>query len=319
MAEQGDPGYALLCGDALKVLRTLGAGSANMCVTSPAYFGLRDYGVEGQLGLEPTPDEYIAKLVAVFREVRRVLRDDGTLWLNIADSYAGGGGFCATSPSNLAGAKQTTMRGSIKGSIRPGNGLKPKDLIGIPWMLAFALRADGWWLRQDIIWAKGLSGALRAGSCMPESVTDRCTKAHEYIFLLSKGPKYYYDNDAVKEKAVQPDRARADRMGGNKYVEVVKHSDGSTFTGAATGNRRDVWFVNPKPFRGAHFAAFPPDLIRPCIRAGSRPGGLVLDPFSGSGTTGLVCMQEGRNYVGIDLNIDYVAMAARRLAADVLK
>jgi len=294
--------------DVRETLRTLPEASVHTVCTSPPYFGLRDYGKDGQIGLEPTPDEFVAALVEVFREVKRVLRPDGTLWVNLGDSYAGGGGYSPNSPSNIAGSKQSSSKGSIKSAVGVPQGLKPKDLVGIPWRVAFALQADGWYLRQDIIWSKG--------SCMPEGVTDRCTKSHEYVFLLShpdSGGKYFYDFDAVKEPSVQADRERNDRIGGSKYVEGVKHSDGGVFTGGPTRNKRSVWNVNPRPYSGAHFAVWPPDLVRPMVRAGCPVGGTVLDPFSGSGTTGMVALQEGRNYVGIDLNPDYLNLAVNRV------
>lgn len=275
----------ILVGDCIASLRTLPEKSAQTCVTSPPYFGLRDYGHDAQIGVEPTPEDFVGKLVEVFREVWRVLADDGTLWLNIGDSYA-----------------------SAVSSNQKNTGYKSKDLIGIPWMLAFALRADGWYLRQDIIWHKP--------NPMPESVRDRCTKAHEYIFLLSKAERYYFDANAMSEPAAQPDRVRADRFGGKKYVEGVKHSDGSTFTGSTTRNKRSVWTVTTKPFKGAHFATFPPDLIEPCILAGSRPGDVVLDPFGGAGTTGLVSQRHRRKFVLCELNPNYAQMAENRIAAE---
>ena len=292
----------------------------NMCVTSPPYWGLRDYGHDGQLGLESTPEQYVANMVEVFREVKRVLRDDGTLWLNIGDSYAGGGGFAPNAPTNQARAAgdkdawgKFNPAGMDRMSSRTGTGklaiaagLKHKDLVGIPWMLAFALRADGWYLRQDIIWHKP--------NPMPESVTDRCTKAHEYLFLLSKSERYFYDNEAMQEQAAQPDRKRSDRFGGNKYVEGVKHSDGSVFTGASTRNRRSVWSVQTRPYAGAHFATFPPALIEPCILAGCPKGGTVLDPFGGSGTTAEVALKNGRSVVLNELNPEYIKLAEARIA-----
>jgi DNA modification methylase len=310
--------WRIIQGDARKL--DLPDGSINMCVTSPPYWGLRDYGHEGQLGLESTPEQYVANMVAIFREVKRVLRDDGTLWLNIGDSYAGGGGFAPNAPTNqarAAGDKEAWGKfnpaGMDRMSSRIGTGklaiaagLKHKDLVGIPWMLAFALRADGWYLRQDIIWHKP--------NPMPESVTDRCTKAHEYLFLLSKSERYYYDSAAMQEQATQPDRKRMDRIGGNKYVEDVKHGDGSVFTGANTRNRRSVWTVNTRPYRGAHFATFPPALIEPCILAGCPKGGTVLDPFGGSGTTAEVALKNGRNVVLNELNPEYVKLAKARIA-----
>ena len=297
--------------DVRDTLRTLPDASIHTVCTSPPYFGLRDYGAEGQIGLEPTPEEFVAALVEVFREVKRVLRPDGTLWVNLGDSYAGSGkGRRADGTSAHEGRIQSANKGTTTGKLFKADfpGCKPKDLIGIPWMVAFALKSDGWYLRQDIIWSKP--------SCMPESVADRCTKAHEYVFLFahpdSKG-QYYYDSDAVKEKAVQADRERNDRIGGEKYVEGVKHSDGSVFTGSSTRNKRSVWTVNANPYTGAHFATWPPDLVRPMILAGCPAGGTVLDPFSGSATTGMVAIQEGRNYVGIDLNPDYLPMAEARV------
>jgi DNA modification methylase len=298
------------------------SSSVHTCITSPPYFGLRDYGHDGQIGLEQTPDEFVAKLVDVFREVRRVLRDDGTVWLNLGDSYAGAG------PSGASYESETTKRRAemkSDGSFRisktlasrgltyadkkpiPPPGLKKKDLIGIPWRVAFALQADGWYLRQDIIWHKP--------SPMPESVRDRCTKAHEYVFLLSKNEKYYFDAEAIKEPAVQAGRVRADRMGGNKYVEGVKHSDGSVFTGSDTRNKRSVWTVTTKPYKGAHFATFPPDLIEPCVLAGCPVGGTVLDPFGGAGTTGVVAKKYGRNAILCELNPEYANMARARIGA----
>lgn len=303
------------CRDTLRRWAANGA-RAQMCVTSPPYFGLRDYGHEGQIGLEQTPEEYIAAMVEVFRCVRDVLADDGTLWLNIGDSYAaqrGGTHMPAQTVAGGVGGKGDERAFRGMGDEKRGAahrnahaiGLKHKDLIGIPWMLAFALRADGWYLRQDIIWHKP--------NPMPESVRDRCTKAHEYLFLLSKHERYFFDSEAMKEPAAQPDRVRSDRFGGNKYVEGVKHSDGSTFTGSATRNRRSVWTVTTRPYKGAHFATFPPALIEPCILAGSRPGDVVLDPFMGSGTTAAVAVQHGRKYLGCELNPEYGALQQERL------
>jgi DNA modification methylase len=315
--------------DVRETLRTLPEASVHTVCTSPPYFGLRDYGKDGQIGLEPTPDEFVAALVEVFREVKRVLRPDGTLWVNLGDSYAGGGGYSPNSPSNIAGSKQSSSKGSIKSAVGVPQGLKPKDLVGIPWRVAFALQADGWYLRQDIIWSKG--------SCMPEGVTDRCTKSHEYVFLLShpdSGGKYFYDFDAVKEPVavVQPPR----RFGRKEYEQAQSEHGyrgarevalstgqgtdtsagnhyGRVFGGHETRNKRSVWNVNPRPYSGAHFAVWPPDLVRPMVRAGCPVGGTVLDPFSGSGTTGMVALQEGRNYVGIDLNEDYLNLAVNRV------
>lgn len=308
----------ILQGDCRDVLGSLSDGSINCCVTSPPYFGLRDYGVEGQLGLEPTPDEFVAAMVEVFREVRRVLRDDGTLWLNLGDSYAGTGkssGGAQGKRWEVAGADTT---GPCGGKWKPApEGLKQKDLIGIPWRVAFALQADGWYLRQDIIWHKP--------NPMPESVTDRCTKAHEYIFLLSKSERYYFDAEAIKEPSVQDPKvfgrggATASRgkqgyaaaSGGKQNRAQRDNSGGYGTTGFR--NRRSVWTVGTRPFAGAHFATFPPDLIEPCILAGCPVDGTVLDPFFGAGTTGLVAQKHGRNCVGIELNPDYIAIANERL------
>jgi DNA modification methylase len=384
----------LRCGDCLDVLRRMRAGSVHCCVTSPPYFGLRDYGVDGQIGLERTPEAYVARLVEVFREVRRVLRDDGTLWLNLGDSYATGGGSIGRSPGGGEQGREWLHRGFIdtQPNRMPLPGLKPKDLIGIPWRVAFALQADGWYLRSDIIWHKP--------NPMPESVRDRPTKGHEYLFLLAKQERYYYDADAISEPA--------------KYAGEFRITTPKSFCGQATGlgivpsgnakpgsivhikarkNRRTVWTIGSTPYPEAHFATFPPALIEPCILAGTsergccgkcgapwrrvvkrtgiprdrqynpraggeRPGRqgngcsglgglsgekmrawkelnpdralgfrpvcscpehtpvpcLVLDPFSGAGTTGLVAAQHGRRYRGIELNPEYLEMSRRRIA-----
>jgi DNA modification methylase len=287
---------------------------AQMCVTSPPYFGLRDYGHDGQIGLEQTPEEYIAAMVEVFRCVRDVLADDGTLWLNIGDSYVATGGeykngsqgktsiVGKTSPENVPGFGRVERRKAME-----AGGLKQEDLIGIPWMMAFALRADGWYLRQDIIWHKP--------NPMPESVRDRCTKAHEYMFLLSKSERYLFDADAMREPAVQAGRVRNDKIGGNKGDDI-HHSPGGQFTGSETRNRRSVWTVATRPYKGAHFATFPPALIEPCILAGSRIGDIVLDPFMGSGTTAQVALQHGRQYLGCELNPDYASLQQERIEAE---
>lgn len=300
----------ILQGDCRDVLGSLSDGSINCCVTSPPYFGLRDYGVEGQLGLEPTPDEFVAAMVEVFREVRRVLRDDGTLWLNLGDSYAGTGkssGGAQGKRWEVAGADTT---GPCGGKWKPApEGLKQKDLIGIPWRVAFALQADGWYLRQDIIWHKP--------NPMPESVTDRCTKAHEYIFLFAKSERYYFDADAIKEQAVS-NHASGNGFKGRQGGAIHMPMSGGAGTAdqwlpGGMRNRRSVWTVSTKPFKGAHFATFPPDLIDPCVLAGCPVDGTVLDPFFGAGTTGLVAQKHGRNCVGIELNPDYIAIANERL------
>jgi len=303
--------FSLLLGNCLDVLATLPDESVQCCVTSPPYWGLRDYGIDGQLGLEETPDAYVAKMVAVFREVRRVLRDDGTLWLNLGDSYAGSGkgrntDGTRTDFSGLSGASGGCTEGT-QPIYKDIPGLKSKDLVGIPWRVAFALQADGWWLRQDIIWHKP--------NPMPESVTDRCTKAHEYIFLLTKSARYYYDNEAVKEESVYPEDNRKSRV--NENAKDFQRELGNRLEkGDKTypyRNRRSVWTVTTKPFKGAHFATFPPDLIEPCILAGSAADTLVLDPFSGAGTTGVVAVQHGRRYIGIELNPDYLEMSRKRI------
>lgn len=346
----------------MAVLKTLPDQSVNMCVTSPPYYALRDYGtaswiggdpkcdhkgapirtrenvnrhtgtgndvknsvtyapvkqvcpkccavrVDDQIGLEETPEQYIERLVAVFHEVKRVLRDDGTLWVNIGDSYAGSG---KGAWDNKTAQKEVYVPDpdSPQTKIRKTwDGIKGKDLIGIPWMLAFALRADGWYLRQDIIWQKPNS--------MPESVTDRCTKSHEYIFLLSKSAKYYYDADAIKEPTVMHDTNLRDRD-----LTKLNNCPGRTGMGGLTHNdynyrnKRDVWSVSTVPYAGAHFATFPEKLIEPCILAGTtKNGGVVLDCFSGAGTTGVVCARLGRKYIGIELNPEYVKLSEDRIA-----
>jgi DNA modification methylase len=353
----------LIQGDWIEVLRTMPDESAHCVVTSPPYWGLRDYGtarweggdpnckhggrvmgnankgnvrevmdgnrnkchycdairVDGQLGLERTPDEYVAKMVEGFREVRRVLRNDGTLWLNLGDSYA----------------LPPTMHGRVKNA-----GMKAKDLVGIPWAVAFALRADGWYLRQDIIWSKP--------NPMPESVRDRCTKAHEYIFLLSKSERYWYDGDAISEalayssieRLSQPTLGQQEGSGrvpgktnGNMKAVLPRCYNGSTFTRGktaapranvgqgdrnelATRNKRSVWNVTTRGYSDAHFATFPPEIPETCIKAGTKEGDTVLDPFNGAGTTGLVATRLGRNYIGIELNAEYIEMSQRRIEDD---
>ena len=305
----------ILIGDCRESLRSLPAGSVHTCVTSPPYFGLRDYGHEGQIGLEPTPDEFVAALVEVFRDVRRVLRDDGTVWLNLGDSYAGSGkgrmgdGTHHDSPSSKQSTSVGTIEGLISKTVAPD--CKPKDLIGIPWMVAFALRADGWYLRQDIIWHKP--------NPMPESVTDRCTKAHEYIFLLSKSPKYYYDSEAAKEDAVYKGSQKSQAKGSfsGKRADQDESVIAQPFRAVVEKrNRRSVWTVTTKPFKGAHFATYPPELIEPCILAGCPVGGTVLDPFFGAGTTGLVAQRHGRRFIGCELNEEYAELARARIAAE---
>lgn len=293
-------------GDALGVARTLPDGLARTIVTSPPYFGLRDYGEDGQIGAEASVGEYVARMVGLFRELRRVLADDGTLWMNLGDSYSGDG---------RTGRNDAAWKG---GPERMANAtsrdLPAKNLIGIPWRVALALQDDGWILRSDIIWAKP--------NPMPESVTDRPTKSHEYLFLFAKSPRYYYDADSIREphtdKALyQQEVARRNPHRPGKAAGAPGQSKQSGMAAglrelnALGANKRTVWTVPTVPFPGSHFAVYPPDLIRPCIRAGSEPGDIVLDPFSGSGTTGAVANFEGRRYVGIDLNKEYLDMSLR--------
>lgn len=307
--------WQIIQGDCRDVLATLPAQSAHTCVTSPPYFGLRDYGHgQTQIGLEPTPDEFVTALVAVFREVRRVLRDDGTVWLNLGDTYAaqtgertkGNGG-----PALVGTAQQG--RSAVHRPRRPPVGVKPKDLLGIPWLVAFALRADGWFLRSEIIWHKP--------NPMPESVTDRPTKSHEQVFLLSKSPKYFYDADAIREDATPEGIAREGRARLTAYDAPGQPSnrrttsDGEWLTEGR--NRRSVWTVATQPYAGAHFATFPPKLVEPCILAGCPEGGTVLDPFAGAGTTGIVAQRNGRSFVGIELNAEYARLARERIATDI--
>ncbi len=300
----------ILVGDVRQRLRDIPDESVHCAVTSPPYFGLRDYGCAGQIGLEPTPDEYVAELVAVFREVRRVLRADGTLWLNLGDSYAANRGYQV--PSTKGGAKHGPAQGvKGRGSAVP-DGLKAKDRLMIPARVALALQADGWWLRDEIIWHKP--------NPMPVSVTDRTTPAHEMLYMFSKSARYHYDMEAVKEPALHAGktitlgeksfaRGQADGAG----VARTGNALADTYLVKATRQPRSVWSITPKPFKGAHFATFPPDLVRPCILAGCPEGGTVLDPFFGAGTTGLVAAELGRSCIGVELNPEYAAIARDRL------
>ena len=350
--------YKVITGDSLQVLKTLPKESIQCCVTSPPYWGLRDYGtakweggsdvcdhtyqkggrnsetsskqlenagttfsqyehtckkcgatrIDKQLGLESTPEEYVAKMVEIFHEVRRVLRKDGTLWLNLGDSYNGVKYGNTETNKNPKAVSNTFKKEKCKS-------LKPKDLVGIPWRVAFALQADGWYLRQDIIWAKP--------SPMPESVTDRCTKAHEYIFLMTKSGKYYYDNEAVREPVADVSLKRAEYgwhgrgINDNHNYAGLKHTDkmGERFCNPDGRNKRSVWTVTTKPYKDAHFATFPPDLIEPCILAGSKAGDVILDPFAGSGTTLAVATKHNRNSIGIELNPEYVKLIHKRVLA----
>lgn len=348
--------FKLLQGDAIEQLKTLPDQSVNTCVTSPPYYGLRDYGtgkwvggdancphkrlshwsnrtstghnreelrgmvssgiyksvcplcgavrVDNQIGLEETPEEYINRLVDVFREVHRVLCDDGSLWVNIGDSYAS---TVSTNRNFINDGGRGGNNELISNRVLP-NDIKAKDLLGIPWMLAFALRKDGWYLRQDIIWHKP--------NPMPESVKDRCTKSHEYIFLLTKNSKYYFDNDAIQEHAVNTGKGEP-KFGGNKYGDsdssFYQYYSGNKYVSNGRRNKRDVWSVSVASSKDAHFAVFPKALVEPCILAGCPEGGTVLDPFSGSGTTGIVAVSNNRNYIGIELNPEYIDIARTRL------
>jgi len=312
-AEKGiSKNMTLLVGDSLEMLQGLPDRSVQCCVTSPPYWGLRDYGHEGQIGLEPTPEAYVAKMVEVFREVRRVLREDGTLWLNLGDSYARQAGDDSKKDptSQATGFANVIAAGCAKkGNNIPPPGLKPKDLIGIPWRVAFALQADGWWLRQDIIWAKP--------NPMPESVTDRCTKAHEYVFLLTKSERYFYDADAVSEAVAASSVERLSQttlaiQGGSDRVPGKTNGPMKAVGGTSTRNRRSVWTITTKPYSEAHFATFPPELPRLCILAGSKLGDVILDPFGGSGTTAMVAIELGRTPVIIELNPEYARLIRQR-------
>jgi len=292
----------ILVGDVRTRLSEIPDGSVQTCVTSPPYWGLRDYGQGDQIGLEETPQEYVDSMVQVFREVWRVLADDGTLWLNIGDSYSGSG----KGPAGNLGKKNDERNMEKKHSAIVPDGLKPKDLVGIPWRLAFALQADGWYLRQDIIWAKP--------NPMPESVTDRCTKSHEYLFLLSKSNKYYFDNEAIKEPTVTKDNTNRDRDSSKlNNTPGRSRSGGLKTNNYDMRNKRDVWNIPTKPFKGAHFAVMPEALVEPCILAGSRHGDLVLDPFTGSGTVAVVSLKNGRDFIGTELNPEYADIAVDRI------
>jgi len=303
----------ILIGDSLELLKTIDDECVQTCVTSPPYWGLRDYGNDAQLGLEPTPEQYVQNMVELFREARRVLKKDGTLWLNLGDSYARVGGDNRDAGRHWDGRENNpnTSHNRYASDI----GLKPKDLVGIPWRVAFALQADGWYLRQDIIWHKT--------NPMPESVTDRCTKSHEYIFLMTKSAQYYYDHEAIKERSTESTEKRLSQpllkkqKGSNR---VPNKSNGNMkAVGGDMRNKRSVWTVATKPYKEAHFAVFPDELIKPCILAGSAKGDIVLDPFFGSGTTGLVALRSRRNFIGIELNSEYISIANKRLKPYLLQ
>lgn len=314
----------IINGNSLEVLKSLPDNSIDCCVTSPPYYALRDYGCDGQIGLEETPEKYIESLCDVFSEVRRVLTPQGTLWLNIGDSYNG------NKVGNTEVVKNKKVSESNDFHKKLWGGAKPKDLIGIPWMLAFALRSQGWYLRQDIIWQKP--------NPMPESVTDRCTKSHEYIFLLSKSQKYYFDYESIQEEATSSDKPRV--FGANNQKGTLRNDIGRVYKPRTKNcqydgqrpnsmhlareaglsdevypvrNKRDVWTVNTKPCKEAHFATYPFELIKPCILAGCPENGIVLDPFMGSGTTAIVARSLNRNYLGVELNPEYIKIAHKRL------
>ena len=335
-----DTSGVIYCGNSIDVLKCLPDESVQTCITSPPYWGLRDYSVDGQLGLEETPEEYVEKMVDIFREVKRVLKGNGTVWLNLGDSYSAGGrgngqkGFC----------KQHTNKGSLGFSVKkPPPGLKPKDLVGIPWRVAFALQADGWYLRSDVIeeveiycphcgwhleeriWRHSQDREIiwKKPNPMTESAKDRPTKSHEHIFLLSKNAKYYYDADAIAEDGNYDEnfyrrklRASADYNLKEPYKNNFLVPNPDKFNGKR--NKRSVWTVTTKPFKQAHFATFPPDLIKPCVLAGCPNGGTVLDPFMGAGTTALVAKELNRQYIGIELNAEYIDISKPRLAQEML-
>ena len=325
-------------GDAEEVLKSLPSDSVDCVVTSPPYYGLRDYGVNGQIGLEDSPEAYIERLLCVFRQVHRVLKPTGTFWLNIGDSYAGSGRGKGDINKKSKAQSKASYTGDVFTKPYKLHGYKNKDLIGVPWLLAFALRAEGWYLRQDIIWHKP--------NPMPESVRDRCTKAHEYLFLLTKSPRYYFEHHAILEPAKYDGRKKMTHEGSEKYLtngtgigiqnvskggrerwpnkirgHVSKEGNtglpeqhhGANIAALPARNKRSVWTVPTRAFKGAHFATFPPDLISTCIAAGCPLGGVVLDPFMGAGTTALVAKELGRNYVGVELNGEYVRMAEDRI------
>lgn len=306
--------YEIMRGDSLKKLRILPNKLVDCCVTSPPYWSLRDYGIKGQLGLERTPEEYVDKLVEIMNEVKRVLKDDGTLWLNIGDTFAGAGLHPEVPAENSmqrsnhgSYLKPGNKTGSRKNSFKPRTipiGLKPKDLIGLPWKLAFALRSDGWYLRQDIIWHKP--------NLMPEPVRDRCTKSHEYIFLLTKSKKYHFNKDAIKEVS-QEGMHSASASPSNSKNKLRSSSK------VLYRNKRSVWTVANNPYKGAHFATFPEKLVEPCVLAGSRKNGTVLDPFAGSGTTGVVALKSNRKFIGVEINAKYARMATNRIRRELAK
>lgn len=325
------PSARIIIGDNRDTLRTLPAGSVQTCVTSPPYWGLRDYGEDDQIGLEQTPDEYVEELCKVFDEVHRVLTDDGTLWLNLGDTYVGGKGASGQGAPEYQAQRhakgesinqhyhQLGGKGKTKATdnmaVMRSVGLKAKDLVGIPWRVAFALQARGWYLRSEIIWHKP--------NPMPESVTDRPTKSHEQIFLFAKSKHYYYDSEAIKEPVANStiqrlDQELANQIGSDRANGGAKTNGTMKAVGSSElRNKRDVWTVTTRPFKGAHFAVYPPALVEPCVLAGSRTGDTVLDPFSGSGTTGVVALQHGRDYIGLELNPEYADISERRISDSI--
>lgn len=297
----------IYCGNTLEVLKLFPENSIQCCVTSPPYYGLRDYGTDGQIGLEKTPEQYVQNLANIFDEVFRVLKSNGTLWLNLGDSYNGSGGP-GSQYDNKASEGYKGKFTKFENPNKNIDGLKPKDLIGIPWMVAFALRLNGWYLRQDIIWNKN--------NPMPESVKDRCTRSHEYIFLLSKNKKYFYDYKAVQELATTPPATRDKNKEGYNpsYPKGDRFSPGArTYGEDGKRNARSVWNINTKPYREAHFATFPLELPERCIKAGSKENDIILDPFNGAGTTCLAAKNLNRQYIGIDLNQKYCEIAQKRI------
>jgi len=316
------PHYRIITGDCIEGMKTLPDGCVQTISTSPPYYGLRDYdGGDAEIGGEETPDQYVQKMVEVFREARRILRDDGTLWLNLGDSYAttsGGMEQLRKMGEDTPAYGKVKYADGYKGVSQKGKagakreGLKHKDLIGIPWRVALALQADGWYLRQDIIWSKP--------NPMPESVTDRCTKSHEYIFMLTKQPKYYYDHEAVKEDAVGKPHAPGNKnrtQPQDKGARDPALEPDRVWAADGKRNKRSVWTVTTKAYKGAHFATYPKDLIQPCVLAGCPVGGTVFDPFTGSGTTAVVALTHGRHYIGTELNPEYVKLAEARIAQEV--
>lgn len=325
-------GWKILSGECQSILKTLPNSSIDGCITSSPYWGLRDYKSEDQLGLESTPEEYVQSLSIIFEEVRRILKPKGTLWLNLGDTYYGGGNNRGNTKEVSRKQKSNRGAGSVsgigfKGALKSHSILKPKDLVGIPWRVAFALQAQGWYLRQDIIWSKS--------NAMPESVQDRCTKAHEYLFLLSKSSRYYFNNDAIREPVAESTiqrlsqdieqqegssrvpgktNGRMKAVGGGRNKHAGRESDRTCVEDVR--NKRSVWTVSTACSSDAHFAVFPEKLIEPCILAGCLVDGTVLDPFCGSGTTGVVALKHNRSFIGIELNPEYVELARSKIISD---